>query len=210
MFRAGEMRDHAHMNNTMLRAIVGVFVVGFLSLSASGQAQTENVSLQAELLKDWIGLKETMHKIAAEMPADKYSFKPTPAQQTFGERTVHVATTNVYFLGLLGGTADETHDRSQGDGQGRRAQSPGRFVRLRRRDPETADRSDLAAVRGLGPQVHGPLLAGENHRVPRGPHLGHLRTDGGVSALEWPGAAGEPENVARWLAGTHEPRQCLA
>ena len=93
------------MNKTMLRSIVGVFVVGFLSLSVSGQAQTENLSLQAELLKDWTGLKETMHKIAAEMPADKYSYKPTPAQQTFGERTVHVATTNVYFLSLLGGTA---------------------------------------------------------------------------------------------------------
>ena len=93
------------MNNTMLRAIVGVFLGGFLSLSVSGQAQTEKVSLQAELLKDWIGLKETMHKIAAEMPADTYSSRPTPAQETFGERTVHVATTNVYFLGLLGGTA---------------------------------------------------------------------------------------------------------
>ena len=93
------------MNNTLLRAIVGMFVVGFLSLSVSGQAQTENLSLQAELLKDWTGLKETMHTIAAEMPADKYSYKPTPAQQTFGERTVHVATTNVYFLSLLGGTA---------------------------------------------------------------------------------------------------------
>ena len=66
------------MNKTMLRAIVGVFVFGFLSLSALGQAQTANVSLQSELLNDWIGLKETMHKIAAEMPADKYGFKPTP------------------------------------------------------------------------------------------------------------------------------------
>jgi len=94
-----------NMTNTMLRGILGVFVVGLLFLSTSGRAQTEKVSLQAELLKDWIGLKETMHKIAAEMPADKYGFKPTPAQQTFGERTVHVATTNVYFLGLLGGTA---------------------------------------------------------------------------------------------------------
>ncbi len=93
------------MNKTLLRSIVGVFVFGFLSLSASGQAQTDHVSLQAELLKDWTGLKETMHKIAAEMPADKYSFKATEAQQTFGERTVHVATTNVYFLSLLGGTA---------------------------------------------------------------------------------------------------------
>ena len=93
------------MNNTMLRAIVAVFGFGLLSLSVSGQTQTANVSLQAELLKDWTELKETMHKIAAEMPADKYGFTPTSQQQTFGERTVHVATTNVYFLSLFGGTA---------------------------------------------------------------------------------------------------------
>ena len=106
MIRAEVKRHHAHMNNTMLRSIVvAALVVGFLSLSAFGQAQTANVSLQAELLKDWTGLKDTMHKIAAEMPADKYGFKPTPEQQTFGERTVHVASTNVYFMSLLGGTA---------------------------------------------------------------------------------------------------------
>lgn len=93
------------MNNTILRSIVGVCVVGVVALSARGQAQTANPSLQAELLKDWIGLKETMHAIAAEMPADKYGFKPTPGQETFGERTVHVAMTNVYFLNLVGGTA---------------------------------------------------------------------------------------------------------
>ena len=93
------------MNNTLLRVIVGVFAFGLASMSASGQTQTQKVSLQAELLKDWIALKDTMHQIAAEMPADKYAFKPTDGQQTFGERTVHVATANVYFLGLLGGSA---------------------------------------------------------------------------------------------------------
>ena len=90
----------------MLRSIVVVaFVLGFLSLSTFGRTQTANGSLQAELLEDRIGLKETMHKIAAEMPADKYSFKATEAEETCGERTVHVASTNVYFLGLLGGSA---------------------------------------------------------------------------------------------------------
>ena len=94
------------MNTTLLRSIVvGMIAFGFLSLSAFGQTQTANVSLQSELLKDWTGLKDTMHKIAAEMPADKYSFKPTEAQETFGERTVHVASSNVYFLNLLGGSA---------------------------------------------------------------------------------------------------------
>jgi uncharacterized damage-inducible protein DinB len=90
---------------TRLRAIAGMFAVGLMAWSATGQAQTPTVSLQAELLKDWSGLKETMHKIANEMPADKYSYKPSDGQQTFGERTVHVANANVYFMSLLGGNA---------------------------------------------------------------------------------------------------------
>ncbi len=93
------------MTNTLLRAIVTVIASGFLTLSASGQAQTQSVSLQAELLKDWTALKDTMHTTAAAMPAEKFNFKPTDGQETFGQRTVHVASANVYFLSLLGGTA---------------------------------------------------------------------------------------------------------
>jgi hypothetical protein len=63
------------------------------------------VSLQVELLKDWSVLKTTMHRIADEMPADKYGFRPTDAQQTFGERTVHIAMVNVGLLSALGETA---------------------------------------------------------------------------------------------------------
>ena len=38
------MREHAHMAKIMLRAIVGVFAFGLLSLSASGEAHTEDAS----------------------------------------------------------------------------------------------------------------------------------------------------------------------
>jgi hypothetical protein len=93
------------MTKTLLSAIAGAFALSVLSLSASGQAQGQAASLKTELLNDWSGLGATMHKIAAEMPAEKYGFKATPAEETFGERTVHVAATNVYFLGLLGATA---------------------------------------------------------------------------------------------------------
>ncbi len=68
-------------------------------------AAAQAPSIQAELLKDWTDLKATMSKIAAEMPEDKYTLKPTPAQQTFGERVVHVATTNVFLMRLFGGKA---------------------------------------------------------------------------------------------------------
>ena len=63
------------------------------------------VSHKAEMLKDWAGLKDTMTKIANEMPADKFNAKPTPAQQSFAERVVHIAQVNNRFLGAVGGTA---------------------------------------------------------------------------------------------------------
>jgi uncharacterized damage-inducible protein DinB len=39
------------------------------------------------------------------MPDDKFSFKPTPAQQSFGERVLHVAQVNDRFLKAVGGQA---------------------------------------------------------------------------------------------------------
>ena len=71
----------------LFRAALAAFAIAILSMSAPGSAQTPSV--QSEILKDWAALKDTMHKIVAEMPADKFSYKPTPGQQTFGERTVH-------------------------------------------------------------------------------------------------------------------------
>jgi uncharacterized damage-inducible protein DinB len=83
-----------------------VLVGAGLGLSlASGRAQTPPVALQAEVLKDWSALKATLHAIAAEMPADKYTYRPTPAQQTFGERVVHIANVNVGILSTLDGGA---------------------------------------------------------------------------------------------------------
>jgi uncharacterized damage-inducible protein DinB len=69
----------------------------------SSAAQT--ASIQAEMLKDWTDLKTTMNRIASEMPAEKFTAKPTPAQQTFGERVMHVAQVNVRFLSALGAKA---------------------------------------------------------------------------------------------------------
>jgi hypothetical protein len=37
------------------------------------------------------------------MPADKYSFKPTPAQMSFGEIVAHLNEGNDYFCGLISG-----------------------------------------------------------------------------------------------------------
>ena len=40
---------------------------------------------------------------AEQMPADKYGFKPTPAQMTFGEVVVHLAGGNGFLCSVIGG-----------------------------------------------------------------------------------------------------------
>jgi len=75
------------------------------AIAAVAAPSFAQVSPKGEILKDWSGLKATMTKLANEMPADKYNAKPTPAQQSFAERVVHVATVNNRFLGAVGGTA---------------------------------------------------------------------------------------------------------
>jgi uncharacterized damage-inducible protein DinB len=69
------------------------------------KSTAQSASMQAEMLKDWSDLKATMMKIAEEMPADKYGFKPTPAQQSYGERVLHIAQVNDRFLAGVGGKA---------------------------------------------------------------------------------------------------------
>lgn len=38
------------------------------------------------------------------MPAEKYGFKPTPAQMSFGDVVAHLAEGNDYFCGVISGT----------------------------------------------------------------------------------------------------------
>ena len=62
-------------------------------------------SLQQEMLKDWLRMKDTMMMLANEMPEEKYSFKATPAERDFGQQVLHVAGGNVINLKFLGGKA---------------------------------------------------------------------------------------------------------
>jgi len=49
-------------------------------------------------MKDWMALKDTLVKLGGAMPADKYSFKPTPELRSFAEQLTHVAGAHVAFL----------------------------------------------------------------------------------------------------------------
>lgn len=83
----------------MLGIICLVLVV--TALKPSAQA----LSIHGEMVKDWNDLKGTMDKIAAALPEDKFSFKSTPAQRSYGEQILHIAQVNIRFLGAVGAKA---------------------------------------------------------------------------------------------------------
>ena len=62
-------------------------------------------AVRADLIKDWERQKATLVAIADAMPEDKFSFKSTPAQRSYAEHIMHVATVNVDILKLVGGQA---------------------------------------------------------------------------------------------------------
>ena len=66
------------------------------------RARAQQPTIPGELLKDWQAQKETMMKIADAMPAEKFSYKSTPAQRTYAEQILHVAGANVMLLRSLG------------------------------------------------------------------------------------------------------------
>jgi len=59
-------------------------------------------SISCDIQKDWLRNGFLLYGVADAMPEDKFGFKPTPAQQTFGERVLHSASTDISLLMTLG------------------------------------------------------------------------------------------------------------
>ena len=60
-------------------------------------------TVRGDLIKDWERQKATLTAIADAMPEDKFGYKSTPAQRTYGEQIMHIATANVDILKFVGG-----------------------------------------------------------------------------------------------------------
>jgi uncharacterized damage-inducible protein DinB len=94
-----------------MRSILCVVTIG-VAVAAGGCAprpspNSDGAAAQlSDLRKDWLQQKDGMMKIADAMPEDKFGYRPTPAQRTYGEQIMHVAVGNVaMFQQFLGGKA---------------------------------------------------------------------------------------------------------
>jgi uncharacterized damage-inducible protein DinB len=83
--------------------VLGLAPLGVFAQQAASAPETNPVSNMVKLVLE----RNAKNIIAAadEMPADKYSYSPTPEQITFGHLVLHVANFNNLMCSKLSGTA---------------------------------------------------------------------------------------------------------
>ncbi|HEY6248609.1 MAG TPA: DinB family protein [Candidatus Angelobacter sp.] len=98
----------------MKRSLVGCIIL--LSTAALGQQTKAPVT---DVLRQMLGGREKNTVAAFEaMPADKFSYKPTPDQMTFGHLAAHIVTSNYYFCANAGDvTAPKLEELKETDGK---------------------------------------------------------------------------------------------
>lgn len=85
----------------MMRSMLGCMVL--LSAVALGQ---QSKSPASDVLRAMLeGRQKNTVAAFEEMPADKYGYKPTPDQMTFGHLAAHIVSSNYYFCSNVGAVA---------------------------------------------------------------------------------------------------------
>jgi uncharacterized damage-inducible protein DinB len=89
----------------MNRVIFGLAVVLFVAVAAGAQqAAPPEANPVSNGLRQLVETESRNTVAAAEaMPADKYSFRPTPPQITFGHLVAHMADANYRFCSMISG-----------------------------------------------------------------------------------------------------------
>jgi uncharacterized damage-inducible protein DinB len=84
-------------------------VAALLATASPSMAQGRGAGAPActtfacDLQNDWSRTRDQIINVADAMPEDKYSFKPTPAQRSFGEQLMHIVQIDMALMGTLGG-----------------------------------------------------------------------------------------------------------
>jgi len=96
----------------VMKKILVMFLVLVPAVLAAQQAK----SPVADALRQMLNGREK-NTIAAfeQMPAEKFNFKPTPEQMTFGHLAAHIADGNYYFCSKTGGVDRPKAEELKGD-----------------------------------------------------------------------------------------------
>lgn len=127
----------------------------FLALLAccTLHAQGPN-ALVSEAKFPWTVVRDNLLKMAEKMPAENYSFKPTPEIESFGQRLVHIAGANLFVCqGVIGQSTVRT---------GPAATSKAELIVLLKQASSACDSafdslSDAAAMEKISSRLGGPF-----------------------------------------------------
>jgi uncharacterized damage-inducible protein DinB len=75
------------------------------SEAPTAAATSRQATVLSDLLKDWQEQKDSMMRLADTMPEEKFGYKSTPPQRSYGEQIMHAALINLDMLKLIGGKA---------------------------------------------------------------------------------------------------------
>ena len=92
---------------TLLYSCVVFFAAVAAAVPSPVSAQTPAPSLAKELAATFQRAATEILDIAEVMPADKYSYKPTPEISSFGDQLVHMAGITQRFIDAAKGTKTE-------------------------------------------------------------------------------------------------------
>jgi len=90
----------------MKRILCVAMLINFVCLGLPGQ-EAKTASPVADTIRSQAERRgKIMAAAAEEMPPDKFGFKPTPAQMSFGELTLHIAKSNNFLCSGISGTPE--------------------------------------------------------------------------------------------------------
>src|SRR6187551_3101723 len=98
-----------------VRLYTAAFAAAVMLLPKAGTAQAANTPAANPVSDAFRNYAKQSAKnliaAAEEFPADKYSYKPTPAQMSVGDIVVHLIQGNDYLCGSIGGTKAPTRTK---------------------------------------------------------------------------------------------------
>ena len=78
-------------------------VLALISCAAAQTTRVQSVLDMKEFIDDWRISKQFTLDVANALPAEFYSFKPSPEEMTFGEQMVHIARANAFRFNQITG-----------------------------------------------------------------------------------------------------------